>query len=119
MLFAGEVFAVKHLRSLLHAAAEAALLQPLRPDRDERLHVLRSRARPFPEDRLVPYPIGKTCSHLRCKVVDADGREVRAGDEGELCVAGRGVMQGYWALPEQTARAFLTDDDGQPLVPDR
>jgi acyl-coenzyme A synthetase/AMP-(fatty) acid ligase len=60
----------------------------------------------------VPYPIGRTCSHLRCKVVDADGRDVQAGGEGELCVTGRGVMQGYWALPEQTARAFLTDDAG-------
>ena len=54
-----------------------------------------------------------TCSHLRCKVVDARGtRRSPRGEEGELCVAGRGVMQGYWALPEQTARAFLVDDDG-------
>ena len=40
------------------------------------------------------------------------GARCARGDEGELCVAGRGVMQGYWALPEQTARAFLTDDAG-------
>jgi acyl-coenzyme A synthetase/AMP-(fatty) acid ligase len=44
---------------------------------------------------------------LRCKVVDPEGETVRRGDEGELVVAGRGVMQGYWALPEQSARAFL------------
>ena len=40
------------------------------------------------------------------------GRRRARGDEGELCIAGRGVMQGYWALPEQTERAFLADDDG-------
>jgi acyl-coenzyme A synthetase/AMP-(fatty) acid ligase len=43
-------------------------------------------------------------------VVGPEGREVRQGEEGELCVTGRGVMQGYWALPEQTANAFLTDE---------
>jgi long-subunit acyl-CoA synthetase (AMP-forming) len=27
-------------------------------------------------------------------------------------VSGRGVMHGYWALPEQTARGFLIDAAG-------
>ena len=27
-------------------------------------------------------------------------------------MSGRGVMQGYWALPDQTARAFLVDGAG-------
>jgi acyl-coenzyme A synthetase/AMP-(fatty) acid ligase len=44
--------------------------------------------------------------------VDEEGRDVAAGGEGELCVSGRGVMQGYWALPEQTARGFLVDGAG-------
>ena len=61
---------------------------------------------------MTPVPIGKSCSHLRCRVVDPEGRDVRAGDEGELCVTGRGVMQGYWGLAEQTARGFLTDAAG-------
>jgi acyl-CoA synthetase (AMP-forming)/AMP-acid ligase II len=60
----------------------------------------------------MPYPIGKTCSHLLCRVVDPEGRDLQVGEEGELCVSGRGVMQGYWALPEQTARSFLIDDAG-------
>jgi acyl-coenzyme A synthetase/AMP-(fatty) acid ligase len=44
--------------------------------------------------------------------VDEHGRDVPRGAEGELCIAGRGVMQGYWALPERTAQGFLQDDDG-------
>jgi acyl-coenzyme A synthetase/AMP-(fatty) acid ligase len=44
-------------------------------------------------------------------VIDTDGRDARPGHEGELCVSGPGVMQGYWGLPEQTARAFLADQD--------
>jgi acyl-CoA synthetase (AMP-forming)/AMP-acid ligase II len=50
---------------------------------------------------------------LLTKVVDEFGREVRFGEEGELCVSGRGVMQGYWGRPEQTSRAFLVDDSGR------
>jgi acyl-coenzyme A synthetase/AMP-(fatty) acid ligase len=48
------------------------------------------------------------------KVVDEAGNQVVAGEEGELCIAGRGVMHGYWARPEQTERAFLVDPQDSP-----
>ena len=35
------------------------------------------------------------------------GPHVDLGAEGELCIAGPSVLQGYWHLPEQTASAFL------------
>ena len=44
--------------------------------------------------------------------MDEQGCEVQRGREGELSISGRGVMQGYWSLPQQTAGAFLTDNDG-------
>jgi len=40
-------------------------------------------------------------------VVDEFGAEVSRGAEGELCIAGPSVLQGYWDLPENTAKAFL------------
>jgi acyl-coenzyme A synthetase/AMP-(fatty) acid ligase len=46
-------------------------------------------------------------------VVDEDGRDVPSGGEGELVVAGPNVMQGYWNLPEQNARAFFVSEDGR------
>ena len=111
VLFAGEVFAVKHLRTLTVQLPKPRYFNLYGPT-ETNVCTYYEVMLPVPEDRVVPYPIGRTCSHLRCKVVDTDGGEVRAGDEGELCVTGRGVMQGYWALPEQSARAFLTDRDG-------
>ena len=35
----------------------------------------------------------------------------RRGAEGELCIAGPSVLQGYWNLPENTAKAFLPGRD--------
>jgi amino acid adenylation domain-containing protein len=111
VLFAGEVFAVKHLRSLTTQLPKPRYFNLYGPT-ETNVCTFYEVPLPVPEDRSVPYPIGKTCSHLRCQVVDPEGREVGRGDEGELCVTGRGVMQGYWALPEQTANAFLTDAAG-------
>ena len=108
VLFAGEVFAVKHLRHLTVQLPKPRYFNLYGPT-ETNVCTFYEVLLPVPEDRTVPYPIGKTCSHLRCKVVDLEGREVRRGEEGELCVTGRGVMQGYWALPEQTGNAFLTD----------
>jgi len=40
------------------------------------------------------------------RVVDEEGREVPAGDTGELVVRGEPMMLGYWGKPEATARTI-------------
>jgi amino acid adenylation domain-containing protein len=111
VFFAGEVFPIKHLRALkdfwprpvyynLYGPTETNVCTWYRvPDR-------------VAAERTEPYPIGSVCPHYRARVIDVDGREVRIGEEGELCIGGPGVMQGYWNLPEHNARAFLVDPDG-------
>jgi amino acid adenylation domain-containing protein len=111
ILFAGEVFPVKHLR-LLRGQLPAPRYFNLYGPTETNVCTFYEVVGPIPEERTVPFPIGRTCSHVQCKVVDEEGRDVAAGGEGELCVSGRGVMQGYWALPEQTARGFLVDGAG-------
>jgi amino acid adenylation domain-containing protein len=111
VLFAGEVFPVKHLRTLcaqLPAPRYFNLYGPTETNVCNYYEVVP----PVPEARTAPYPIGHICEHLRGKAVDELGNTVAAGEEGELCITGRGVMQGYWMLPEQTARGFLVDADG-------
>jgi len=45
----------------------------------------------------------------RFRVVDEQGEDVGAGQEGELWVRGRDKVEGYWGAPDAT-RELLTDD---------
>ncbi|MCC7547517.1 MAG: amino acid adenylation domain-containing protein [Burkholderiales bacterium] len=111
VLFAGEVFPVKHLRTLTELWPDRRYFNLYGPTETNVCTFYEIRL-PVPEDRTAPYPIGEVCSHLSGRVVDETGKPIPDGEEGELCITGRGVMQGYWAMPEQTARAFYVDSDG-------
>lgn len=111
VLFAGEVFAVKHLRALCALWPQPRYYNLYGPT-ETNVCTFHEVVPPVPPERSTPYPIGKVCSHLQAKVFDTDGAGVAPGGEGELCIAGRGVMQGYWALPEMTANAFHVAADG-------
>ena len=62
-----------------------------------------------PQTDLEAIPIGRPCDHLDVRVLAADGTPVRAGETGEICVAGPAVMRGYWARPEATAAARVAN----------
>lgn len=109
VLFAGEVFPIKHLRTLTQQLPGRRYINLYGPT-ETNVCTWHEVSLPIPDEQVKPVPIGKSCSHLQCKVVDSQGATIRAGEEGELVVSGRGVMQGYWALPEQSARAFLVGD---------
>ena len=111
VLFAGEVFPVKHLRTLVEQWPDPRYFNLYGPT-ETNVCTWYEVPTPIPAERTKPYPIGHTCSHLASRVVDEHGRDVPRGAEGELCIAGRGVMQGYWALPERTAQGFLRDAAG-------
>ena len=111
VLFAGEVFPVKHLRALAQAWPGRDYYNLYGPT-ETNVCTYQRIPDEIPAERTQPYPIGAVCSHLRAMVVDEQGGEVARGCEGELCISGPGVMQGYWNLPEQTARAFLVDAAG-------
>ena len=56
------------------------------------------------EDRLMS--CGRTCPGIDLRVVDESGKEVGAGQSGELVVRGANVMRGYWKNAAATALAF-------------
>ncbi|RQH04383.1 long-chain-fatty-acid--CoA ligase [Paraburkholderia dinghuensis] len=53
--------------------------------------------------------IGVPLPSMRIEIRDESGEAVGAGTPGEICVAGPGVMQGYFNRPEDTARVIGTD----------
>ena len=112
VLFAGEVFPIKHLRTLKTLLPAPRYFNLYGPT-ETNVCTFYEIPEHIPEERTHPYPIGAVCSHFQALVVDEVGQEVPAGQEGELCISGAGVMQGYWNLPERSAHAFLIDSGGQ------
>ena len=61
-----------------------------------------------------PCSIGLPMPDTRVRVVDFDHpeRDVAPGEPGEMLISGPQVMSGYYANPEQTDRALITDKNG-------
>ncbi len=111
ILFAGEVFPVRHLSTLKALIPHPRYFNLYGPTETNVCTYYEIPQQIEPE-RSIPFPIGKACSHYNVKAVDEQGIHVAPGEEGELVAAGPGVMSGYWNLPERTERAFLYDQDG-------
>jgi amino acid adenylation domain-containing protein len=106
VLFAGEVFPVKHLRQVC-TIWPAPVYYNLYGPTETNVCTFARIPVPIPEERTTPYPIGFPCAHCDPFVVDADGREAATGEEGLLYITGSSVFQGYWNRPEQNAQVFL------------
>ena len=54
-----------------------------------------------------PTSVGKAMPNVEVYLVDEHGERInQSGDIGELMVRGSNVMQGYWNLPEETAKVL-------------
>ncbi|MEW1583177.1 amino acid adenylation domain-containing protein [Streptomyces microflavus] len=98
LLFAGEPFALKHLRRLRAALPEAALHNLYGPTETNVCTHHRVTDADLAPDRTGPPPIGWPCPYAEALLLDADGHPVPdvPGAEGELCITGDSVMLGYW-----------------------
>ncbi len=76
-------------------------------------------ANPPSRDAIRVGSVGIPVFDTELKVIDpATGEDLRPGAEGELCIKGPQVMQGYWGRPEATAEVMqgewlLTGDIGK------
>jgi amino acid adenylation domain-containing protein len=111
VLFAGEVFAPRHLRRLqmlLPGRRYFNLYGPTETNVCTYYEVIHD----VPPDRVEPYPIGKPITGDQTLVVDKENRTVIPGYEGELLVSGGTVMKGYWNRPDLNNRVFHVDRAG-------
>jgi amino acid adenylation domain-containing protein len=111
VLFAGEVFPVKHLRHLTKLWQSPTYYNLYGPTETNVCTAAKIEI-PIPEERSEPYPIGHLCSHCSAMVLDESGRLVNNGGEGLLYIAGPSVFVGYWKRPEENATRFI-EQEGQ------
>ena len=53
---------------------------------------------------------GRAILHVEVDIRDDDGRSLPSGTDGEICLRGPKITEGYWRDPERTAAAFHPDD---------
>ena len=108
VIFAGEVFPVKHLRGLMAALPHARYLNwygPTETNVCTAFEVPGGAGSAGPPD---PVPIGKACANTDVFAVTHDGRRVSGpGEVGELYARGPTLMQGYWAQPGKTQEVLV------------
>lgn len=112
VLFAGEVFPIKHLLRLKGLLPDPAYYNLYGPT-ETNVCTYHPIPHEIPAEQTKPFPIGAACSHYQIRVLDENGQEVSRGEEGELCANSPGMMEGYWNLPDRTANAFWVNVDGQ------
>lgn len=96
VLFAGEVFPVKHLRNIVERWPHADFYNLYGPTETNVCTFARI-PKVIPVDRVEPYPIGGLCTHCVGLVLDVPGgNEVAFGEEGLLHIAGAPLFTGYW-----------------------
>lgn len=57
--------------------------------------------------------IGLPCYNIETMTVKPGTTEKVEGEDGELCVYGPTLMQGYWNDPEETAKVLVEHEDGR------
>jgi len=53
--------------------------------------------------------IGLPIPATEVSIQDDDWKELALGDQGEICIRGPQVMQGYWQLPKETSNVLSND----------
>jgi amino acid adenylation domain-containing protein len=109
VLFAGEVFPVKHLRNITLQWPYPKYFNLYGPT-ETNVCTYAQIPTPIPDDRAEPYPIGRACSHCSTLVLNEDGEPVPEGDEGLLYISGPSVCESYWGRKEDSTKCFLYQD---------
>jgi acyl-CoA synthetase (AMP-forming)/AMP-acid ligase II len=53
--------------------------------------------------------VGRALPQVDIDICDREGRSLPCGEQGEICIRGAKVTQGYWRSPEKSAASFFGD----------
>jgi len=106
VIFAGEVFPIKYLRTLMGLVPQPEYINLYGPTET---NVITYYITPeIPEDQTNPIPIGKCCENMEVFAITKEGKRVtEPGEQGELIARGTCVAQGYWGDTEKTNKVFI------------
>ena len=106
VLFGGEPFPTKHLRSLMRTLPEARFSNVYGPT--EVNGITFSPVPELPEDSDAPIPIGRGFANVELLVVDENDVPVKEHEAGELLARTPTMMKGYWRRSDLDDNAFWT-----------
>jgi len=104
VLFGGEPFPTKHLRSLMKLWKQAIFSNVYGPAEVNQCTYFN-----FSEldENAEAIPLGKVWNNTEILIVDKEDFEVADGEIGELLVRSSTMMKGYWGKPELTQKGFF------------
>jgi amino acid adenylation domain-containing protein len=104
VLFGGEPFPPKHLRSLMAALPGARFSNVYGPTEVNGVtYWVLPEQLPETDD---PIPIGRPYANVETMILGDDGQAVANGEQGELLVRTPSMMRGYWGRRDLSERAF-------------
>lgn len=107
MLFGGERASVPHVVTALETVGKDKLVHMYGPSESTIFTTY------YPvnhiEKQALSIPIGKPVSQTAVYIVDEFGHVQPPGVAGELCVAGDGLVKGYYKQPELTSEKFVNN----------
>lgn len=108
ILFSGEAMPVKHLNIWRQYLPQAKFVNLYGPTEITCNCTYYRIEKEFSKEEKIP--IGKPFPNRRIYLINEDGQNVtKAGETGEICVAGSSLAHGYYKNPEQTGKNFITN----------
>lgn len=110
IVFAGEVFPVKHLTRLMAELPRARYFNWYGPTETNVCTSFEVRAEAGRPGLAGAVPIGQACANTDVFAVTSEGRRVSVpGEVGELYARGPSLMRGYWGQPGKTRQVLVAN----------
>lgn len=110
VLFGGEPFPVKHLRSLMALWPHARFSNVYGPAEVNQCTFYNL---PGPPEVDEPVPLGKVWNQTEMLILNELDQPVAQGETGELLIKTITMMKGYWKQPELTRKSLFFNENGK------